>query len=69
MIHRGEMAEYAEARVRAHATRVARLARLASRPDASAAFTDDDTAFVCAVEQRDRFLLELRGEPLRAAFA
>ncbi len=66
MIHRGEMAEYAEQRVRAHATRVARL----SAPrDQRGAFTDADAAFVAAVEQRDRFLVELRGEALRAAFA
>jgi 1,4-alpha-glucan branching enzyme len=64
MLHRGEMAEYAEQRVRAHATRVARLARVAIAGAAS----DDDEGFLRAVEQRDPFLLELRGEPIRAAF-
>ncbi len=63
MIHRGEMAAYAEARVRRHASRAARLAAIAEGTP-----SDADAAWVMAVAFQDRFLAELRGERLRDAF-
>jgi 1,4-alpha-glucan branching enzyme len=64
MLHRGEMGEYAEARVRAHAYRAARLADIAE----SNAPTMEDLAWVHAVCDGDRFLSELAGEEIRDAF-
>jgi 1,4-alpha-glucan branching enzyme len=64
MIWRSEMAEYAEARVRSHASRAVRLARAATKSELDA----DDIALVDAVTHRDSLFADLRGEPLRAAF-
>ena len=64
MMRRGEMTEYAEARVRAHAHRAGRLAEIALAETP----TMDDLAWVHAVCDRDRFLAELSGESIRDAF-
>ncbi|MEP7119876.1 MAG: 1,4-alpha-glucan branching protein domain-containing protein [Byssovorax sp.] len=64
MLHRGDMAGYAEARAGAHAHRAARLAKIAE----AIAPTMDDLTWVHAVASRDRFLGELTGEDLRDAF-
>jgi 1,4-alpha-glucan branching enzyme len=64
MIHRGETAEYALARVRAHHHRATRLSELAE----NGASTADDIAFLRAVEDRDRLFAELTGEAIRDAF-
>jgi len=64
MLHRGEVTEYAEARVRSHAHRVARLSAIAAAPSP----TVEDLAYVHAVCDRDRFLCELAGDEIRDAF-
>ncbi|MFO0759985.1 MAG: 1,4-alpha-glucan branching protein domain-containing protein [Byssovorax sp.] len=64
MLHRGEMAEYAEARARRHAERAARLSQIAREGEA----TVEDLAWVHAVGDEDRFLAQLTGEALRDAF-
>ena len=64
MLHRGEMAEYAEARVKSHAHRVARLASIALSSEP----TMEDLAWIHALCDKDRFLAELSGEELRDAF-
>ena len=64
MLHRGDMAGYAEGRAGAHAHRAARLARIAE----TNAPTMDDLTWVHAVASRDRFLGELTGEAIRDAF-
>jgi 1,4-alpha-glucan branching enzyme len=64
MLHRGEMTEYAESRVRVHVHRANRLAAIAT----SGAPTEDDHGWVNAVCDRDRFLAELSGEDIRDAF-
>jgi 1,4-alpha-glucan branching enzyme len=64
MMRRGEMTPYAEARVRAHAHRAARLAEIAGVEAPS----EEDARWVKAVRARDRFLDELSGERIRDAF-
>lgn len=64
MIDRGDMASYAEARVRAHADRARRLADLARGGPLDA----DDRTWIQGVCDRDRFLAELRGPAIRDAF-
>lgn len=64
MMRRGEMTRYAEARVRAHVHRCQKLADVAL----SGAPSVDDLAIVHAACDRDRFLIELRGERIRDAF-
>lgn len=64
MLHRGEMAGYAEARAGSHAHRAAKLAAIA----VTIAPTNEDAAWVHAVAARDRFLGELAGEAIRDAF-
>jgi 1,4-alpha-glucan branching enzyme len=64
MLHRGDMAGYAEARAGAHAHRAARLAQIAE----TVAPTMEDLAWVHAVASRDCFLAELSGEAIRDAF-
>ena len=64
MIKRGEMAPYAEARVRTHAQRAARLVTLSQ----GAGVSPEDAAWVGAVCDRDRFLIGLEGEAIRDAF-
>jgi 1,4-alpha-glucan branching enzyme len=64
MMRRGEMSQYAEARVRGHAYRANRLSGIAL----SGAPTVEDLAWVHAVGDRDRFLGELTGEQIRDAF-
>lgn len=64
MLHRGDMAVYAETRAGAHAHRAARLASIAG----TIAPTMEDLAWVHAVSARDRFLGELAGESIRDAF-
>ncbi len=64
MLHRGEMAEYAEARVRSHVHRVGRLTGIALSSEP----TMEDLAWVHAVCDKDRFLSELSGEEIRDAF-
>ena len=64
MLHRGDMAAYAEARAGAHAGRAARLASIAE----TIAPTREDAAWVHAVGERDRFLGELVGDEIRDAF-
>jgi 1,4-alpha-glucan branching enzyme len=64
MLHRGDMAGYAESRAGAHAHRAARLAAIAE----AIAPTMDDLTWVHAVASRDRFLGELTGEEIRDAF-
>ena len=64
MLHRGDMAGYAEARAGAHAHRAARLAQIAE----TITPTMDDLTWVHAVASRDRFLGELTGEAIRDAF-
>jgi 1,4-alpha-glucan branching enzyme len=72
MIRRGEVAEYAEARVRAHAQRALRLASIAVGGAVAGAAKDgpsvNDLAWVHAVCDRDCFLQGLAGEELRGAF-
>ncbi len=57
MLHRGDMAAYAEARAGAHAHRAARLASIAE----AIAPTREDAAWVHAVGERDRFLRSSSG--------
>ena len=64
MIRRGEMAEYAEARVRAHASRVDRLCRVAAHDWIG----PDEARWVESACERTPFLAELRGEKIRDAF-
>jgi 1,4-alpha-glucan branching enzyme len=64
MRHRGDTAEYAEARIRVHARRVERLAAIA-REEAPA---EADAAFVETLRRESNFLGELSGEQLRDAF-
>ncbi|MRG97201.1 glycoside hydrolase family 57 protein [Polyangium spumosum] len=64
MIRRGEMAAYAAARVRAHASRVDRLCRLAGRGWIGEA----EARWIEATCERTPFLAELEGEHLRDAF-
>ncbi len=64
MLHRGDMAGYAETRAGAHAHRAARLAKIAE----TIAPTMEDLTWVHAVASRDRFLSELTGEAIRDAF-
>jgi 1,4-alpha-glucan branching enzyme len=64
MLKRGEVAAYAEARVRAHAHRAARLSGIATGEGRAA----DDATWVEAVCDRDRFLERLGGERIRDAF-
>jgi 1,4-alpha-glucan branching enzyme len=64
MIRRGDMAEYATARVRAHASRVDRLCRLAGRGWIGA----NEARWIEATCERTPFLAELAGERLRDAF-
>jgi 1,4-alpha-glucan branching enzyme len=64
MIDRGEMAPYAESRVRGHAARALRLAAMARQ----GAPSEGDLAWLDAVRDRDRFLEALAGPALRAAF-
>ncbi|TKD02267.1 glycoside hydrolase family 57 protein [Polyangium fumosum] len=64
MIRRGEMAAYAAARVRAHASRVDRLCRLAGRDWIG----ESEARWIEATCERTPFLAELRGECLRDAF-
>ncbi|AUX40741.1 glycoside hydrolase [Sorangium cellulosum] len=64
MMATGEMVPYAEARVRAHAARAPRLARLAELPSIAPA----DAAWIDALCALDPFLAELPGPALRDAF-
>ncbi|MFT3775516.1 MAG: DUF1957 domain-containing protein [Minicystis sp.] len=64
MMRRGEMTQYAEARVRAHVHRANRLASIALAESPKV----EDLAWVHAVCDRDRFLAELSGEKIRDAF-
>jgi 1,4-alpha-glucan branching enzyme len=64
MLRQGEMVEYAEARVKAHASRAAKLAEIAE----GSQVTVDDLAWVHAICDKDRFLGELVGEEIRDAF-
>lgn len=64
MLHRGDMAVYAETRAGAHAHRAARLASIAE----ATAPRMEDLAWVHAVGERDRFLGELAGDEIRDAF-
>jgi len=64
MLHRREMAEYAETRVRSHVQRLTRLSAIAR----SKSPTVEDLAYVHAVCDRDRFLADLHGEEIRDAF-
>lgn len=64
ILRRGEMTPYAEARVRAHTHRAGRLAAIAEAEHPSV----EDLAWVHAVCDRDRFLVELEGPNIRDAF-
>jgi 1,4-alpha-glucan branching enzyme len=64
MIRRGEMAEYAEARVRAHASRVDRLCRVAAHDWIG----PDEARWVESACERTPFLADLAGEGIRDAF-
>ena len=64
MIRRGEMATYAAARVRAHASRVDRLCRLAGRDWIG----ESEARWIEATCERTPFLAALEGEALRDAF-
>lgn len=64
MLTRGEMAPYAEERVRSHASRARRLAAIAMSDEVS----DAHAAFVRAVAAQDRFCGELSGDRIRDAF-
>jgi 1,4-alpha-glucan branching enzyme len=64
MIHRGDMAAYAEARVREHASRAGRLAELAL----SERLTSEDVGFIDAIRSRSPFLSSLGSEPIRDAW-
>jgi 1,4-alpha-glucan branching enzyme len=64
MIRRGEMAAYAEVRVRAHAGRVDRLCRLAAAPWIG----PEQERWIEAACARTPFLTMLPGERLRSAF-
>lgn len=64
MLHRGDMAGYAETRAGVHAHRATRLAAIAC----ANAPTMEDLAWVHAVGDRDRFLSELADEAIRDAF-
>jgi hypothetical protein len=64
MMARGEMATYAEARVRSHVDRARRLARLG----AASAIRPEDAAWARSVSDRDRFLAELEGPAILDAF-
>jgi len=64
MLRRGEMSEYAIARISAHASRVDRLCRLAGR----GLFGKEEESWIDAICERTPFLASLRGEALRDAF-
>lgn len=64
MLDRGEMAQYAEARVRAHAGRVRRLVGLAGRRDLGV----EEAAWVDAAFRATPFLAELPDSLLQEAF-
>jgi 1,4-alpha-glucan branching enzyme len=64
MLTRGEMAPYAEARVRSHAARARRLAAIAMSDEVS----PRDAAFTRSVADQDRFCQELEGARIRDAF-
>ena len=64
MLRRGEMATYADARVRSHAHRATRLSSIATGEGKAA----DDAGWLDAVCDRDRFLEALSGERIRDAF-
>jgi 1,4-alpha-glucan branching enzyme len=64
MLTRGEMAPYAEARVRSHAARARRLAAIAMSDEVS----PRDAAFTRSVADQDRFCRELEGARIRDAF-
>lgn len=64
MIDRGEMAPYAEARVRAHAERVRRLTEVSRAGPRDSG----EAAWVEAVRAQDRFLAELAGPEIQDAF-
>jgi 1,4-alpha-glucan branching enzyme len=63
MLRRGEMAPYAEARVRTHHARAMRLATLAAQPSIG----PEDEAWIEGVRDEDRFLSALEGERIRDA--
>ena len=60
----GSVVEYAEARIRAHAHRVERLAQLVEGPELSEA----DVVWMRELGGRDNFLADLPSEELRGAF-
>jgi 1,4-alpha-glucan branching enzyme len=64
MMRRGEMTPYAEARVREHVHRATRLSEIAMAESVA----PDEAAWIDAVCDRDRFLIELSGEAIRDAF-
>jgi 1,4-alpha-glucan branching enzyme len=64
MMRRGEMTTYAEARVRGHAQRAARLSAIALGESVS----PEDAAWVGAVRDVNRFLTRLEGDAIRDAF-
>jgi 1,4-alpha-glucan branching enzyme len=64
MLTRGEMAPYADERVRSHASRARRLAAIATASEVSR----EDAAFTRAVAAQDRFCGDLAGSRIRDAF-
>jgi 1,4-alpha-glucan branching enzyme len=68
MIARGEMAEYAESRVRAHVHRARRLALIGAAESLPGAIRPEDAAWARAVAERDTFLSELTGPSILDAF-
>jgi 1,4-alpha-glucan branching enzyme len=64
MLTRGEMAPYAEERVRSHASRARRLAAIAMSDEVSR----EAAVFTRAVAAQDRFCSELAGDRIRDAF-
>lgn len=61
MLRRGDMARYATGRVRAHASRVERLCRLADRGWISA----EDERWILRLREHNPFLVQLEGRRLR----
>lgn len=68
MITRGEMAEYAESRVRAHVHRARRLALIGAAESLPGALRPEDAAWARAVAERNTFLSELSGPSILDAF-
>jgi 1,4-alpha-glucan branching enzyme len=65
MVHGGDMVRYAEARVRTHRGRVARLSAIAR---GQGQVSTDDASWVREICEQGRFLADLEGPSLRSAF-